>query len=166
VSGPLANPRHEAFVRELAKGKSATEAYVAAGYKESRQHAARLATNGDIVARLAALQNAVAEKTVHTVERLIDKAEEARLLAMEIKQPAAAVTAILGIARLRGFLVDKPAEVTVTNNFAAFIDAPPRESYEEWCARRARDDVGGVRASRALESPKRAAARRDTGDMG
>jgi hypothetical protein len=46
--GILTNPRHELFAQELAKGRSATEAYMLAGYKPCRQNAARLMTNDDI----------------------------------------------------------------------------------------------------------------------
>ena len=58
----LKNARHELFAQNLAKGMSATEAYEKAGYKPSRQHAARLATKGDIVARVAELQGSTAKQ--------------------------------------------------------------------------------------------------------
>ena len=44
----LDNPKHEIFAQELAKGATQEEAYETAGYKPSRQHASRLATNGNI----------------------------------------------------------------------------------------------------------------------
>ena len=40
---PLKNPRHEAFAQGLARGMSASAAYVAAGYKANRHNAAALA---------------------------------------------------------------------------------------------------------------------------
>jgi phage terminase small subunit len=55
----LKNTKHEKFASELAKGASMTAAYKAAGYKPNRQHASRLATNGDIQARVAELQPTV-----------------------------------------------------------------------------------------------------------
>jgi tripartite-type tricarboxylate transporter receptor subunit TctC len=51
----LENQRHELFAQELAKGKSASEAYVSSGYKPSRKNAARLKANEDIAARVAEL---------------------------------------------------------------------------------------------------------------
>ena len=39
--GVLTNPRHELFAQELAKGKSASEAYTLAGNRPCRQNAAR-----------------------------------------------------------------------------------------------------------------------------
>jgi phage terminase small subunit len=55
---------------------------------------------------------------------------------------------------------------TIVNNNVAFIDAPPRETYEEWTARRARIAAApDGRADRALEAPGRAASRRRPRDM-
>jgi phage terminase small subunit len=48
----LTNPRHERFAQELAKGKTATEAYRLAGYKHDDGHASRLAGNGRVSARV------------------------------------------------------------------------------------------------------------------
>jgi hypothetical protein len=90
----LENPRHEAFARELAKGKSATEAYEAAGFKPARQNAHRLITKNDVSARLAELQAIGAEKAALSVESLIAEAEAVRVRAMELGQLSAAVAAI------------------------------------------------------------------------
>lgn len=53
---PLPNARHERFAQELAKGKSATEAYQLAGYKPDGKNAARLTKNDGVAARVAELQ--------------------------------------------------------------------------------------------------------------
>lgn len=58
----LRSAKHEAFAQAVATGKSATEAYEAAGFKPHRQNAARLMTNDDIVNRVAEIKNRVAEK--------------------------------------------------------------------------------------------------------
>ena len=54
----LTNSKHEHFAQAVAKGVSATKAYVAAGYsaKGAAQSAARMLTNADICSRLAELQ--------------------------------------------------------------------------------------------------------------
>jgi hypothetical protein len=52
----LKNQRHESFARELARGKSATESYIEAGYHPCRQNASRLASNDDVKKRVAELQ--------------------------------------------------------------------------------------------------------------
>ncbi len=58
----LENPKHEAFAQGLAKGLSASDAYVGAGYKESRSAASRLSANVNIAARVAELVSKGAEK--------------------------------------------------------------------------------------------------------
>lgn len=67
----LSNPRHEKFCQELAKGKSASEAYEAAGFRGHRQNAHRLITNDDIQARVAELQQKGAERAEITVEQVL-----------------------------------------------------------------------------------------------
>jgi phage terminase small subunit len=64
----LKNPRHERFARELAKGNSATEAYIASGYDAvgaaARVNASRLLTNANISARIAELKRNIAERVI------------------------------------------------------------------------------------------------------
>lgn len=113
--GPLANTRHERFAQELAKGKSQTEAYEEAGYKQSRSAAARLAADVNICARVAEIQGRAAERTEITVatitERLLKIAEKA-----EGKDEASmlqvARASLMDAAKLNGLVVDK-AESTV-----------------------------------------------------
>ena len=52
----LRNPRHEAFAQALARGMSASAAYVEAGYKANRHNAAALAREQHIGTRVAELQ--------------------------------------------------------------------------------------------------------------
>lgn len=63
---PLENGRHERFCQQLAMGASQTQAYLAAGYRCSketaRRRASQLVTKGDISARIAALKLASAER--------------------------------------------------------------------------------------------------------
>src|SRR6476620_2968333 len=58
----LRNPRHEKFVQELAIGKSADAAYVAAGYRANRSNAARLSANQDIQKRVVEIQSMGAQR--------------------------------------------------------------------------------------------------------
>lgn len=58
----LKNARHETFAQGLAKGLTADEAYVSAGYKPDRGHASRLAANGNIRARVDEIKSRAAEK--------------------------------------------------------------------------------------------------------
>ncbi len=52
----LTNARRELFAQNLAKGMSADASHAAAGYKPSRQNAARMRAYDDIVGRVAKLQ--------------------------------------------------------------------------------------------------------------
>lgn len=69
----LRNPRHEAFAQGLAKGLSASDAYVAAGYSESRSAASRLSANVNIEARVAELVNKGADRAEVTIARVLDE---------------------------------------------------------------------------------------------
>lgn len=48
----LTNPRHEVFAQEVAKGKSSTEAYEVAGYRDGRKNAHRLGADEGILGRI------------------------------------------------------------------------------------------------------------------
>lgn len=67
----LKNARHEAFAQALAKGQAAADAYVTAGYKESRSAASRLSTNVNIQARVAELVNKGAERAEIDIARVL-----------------------------------------------------------------------------------------------
>jgi hypothetical protein len=115
----LANSRHEAFAQALARGSSATAAYVEAGYKQNRHNAAALAREKHIRTRvnelqeeqLAIHQQATAEAAANakvTLETLIAEAEAARAKAMEEKGgAAAAVSALIAKAKLAGMWREK-----------------------------------------------------------
>lgn len=71
-SKPLANPKHEAFVQNLALGQGDLEAYVNAGYKENKGNASRLRTNENIVARLEWIMADAAGKVGIDVQRVLN----------------------------------------------------------------------------------------------
>lgn len=106
----LSNAKHERFVQELAQGRSQTEAYENAGYKPSRSAAARLAADVNICARLAEIQNKVAERTEITIASITD-----RLLAIATKAEKsteapmlqAARASLMDAAKLNGLVVEK-----------------------------------------------------------
>jgi hypothetical protein len=125
--GILTNPRHELFAQELAKGKSASEAYTAAGYRSCRQNAARLMSNDDIRARLAELQAAAAKSTAITVESICRELDEANAVAKERGQASAMVSASALRAKLAGLMVEKvevggPGEFDACESVADFAD--------------------------------------------
>jgi phage terminase small subunit len=69
----LSNPKHELFAQELAKGDTATDAYVKAGYKPDDGNAARLAAKPEVQARVQELTGAAAEKVGVTIERITEE---------------------------------------------------------------------------------------------
>jgi hypothetical protein len=103
----LSNQRHELFAQELAAGKPASEAYSSAGYKPDDGHACRLAGNGKVRARVTELQSKAASRAEITLASLLDEAEEARCLAIQMKNPAAAIAAIKEKGVLSGIRIEK-----------------------------------------------------------
>lgn len=103
----LENQRYELFAQELAKGKSATEAYVLAGYKPSRKNASRLRTKEDIAARVAELQTVAARSAEITIESICRELDEANTVAKERGQASAMVSASALRAKLAGLMVER-----------------------------------------------------------
>jgi len=110
----LQNPKHERFAQALAKGKTADEAYVLAGYAENRGNAVRLKTNESIVKRVAELQDIGSMRAEVTLESLIREAGEIQEAAKQEKQYSAATAALTAKAKLAGLWIDK-AENTNRN---------------------------------------------------
>ena len=77
----LSNSKHEQFALAIAKGVSATKAYISAGYSEcgAKQSAARLLRNADVCSRVAQLR---AELSVGTIALEISS-RNARVQAMQ-----------------------------------------------------------------------------------
>jgi phage terminase small subunit len=127
----LKNTKHEKFCQELAKGKTATEAYKLAGYKPDRKHAARLTTRDDVAHRVAELQSRGAEKAAVTIESLIQEADQIQRKAVEDGQYAAAISALTAKAKLAGLWVER-AQNENHNVIYAITDVPLTE--DEWAA--------------------------------
>lgn len=103
----LPNARHERFAQELSKGKTASEAYVLAGYKANDGNAATLKGNQRILERISELQNAASMRVEVTIASLMQEASEIQAAAMEAKQLSAATAALTVKAKLAGLWVDK-----------------------------------------------------------
>ncbi|MDJ1632262.1 hypothetical protein [Rhizobium rhizogenes] len=68
----LKNARHETVAQALAQGKTAIEAYVAAGFKANRSHASRLVAKGNVQKRVEEIKSRVSEKAEWTAaDRLL-----------------------------------------------------------------------------------------------
>jgi len=114
----LKNPRQERFAQLLSSGKTATDAYVQAGYKPSHSNGAWLARKEDISSRVAELNReafereraaaaVAAERTAVTRQSLIEMAQEIRQGAIADGQWAAAVAATKEIGVLAGIRIER-----------------------------------------------------------
>lgn len=131
----LENPKHERFAQALAKGQSATEAYVTAGYQESRSAASRLSTNVNVIARVAELQDRGAQRAEVTLESLIKEAGEIQTAAQADKQYSAATAALTAKAKLAGLWVDRSETENTNTNYV--VSSDPVDNVEEWEAEHA-----------------------------
>jgi hypothetical protein len=120
------NPRHEKFAQELAAGKSASEAYVLAGFKKNDGNCIRLKGNERIQSRLAELQDAAARKSEITVESICRELDEANAVAKARGQASAMVSASALRAKLAGLMVERQqVEIGGPGSFDHMTD--PRE---------------------------------------
>lgn len=146
----LANPKHEAFARNLAKGMDATDAYEAAGFKRHRGNASALRAKQNIASRVRELVEAVTERAVERIvydkEQAMKEVEEARRMAMESGQPRAAVSAVELKSKLSGFLIDKK-EVGAAGDFENMSTDELRKLLRE---RRAASDHLGIENRRGV----------------
>lgn len=139
----LTNPKHERFAQELAKGKTATEAYVLAGYKSHDGNAATLRGNQRVLDRVAELLNRAATRAEISIasitESLLRIAEKAESLG-EASGLSVAKGAWMDAAKVNGLIVDK-AENTNRN-----VD-PARVTDAELAAVVQADSSAGTSAS-------------------
>ena len=109
--GTLKNSKHELFAQEVAKGRSCSEAYVAAGFNAHGSNAARLSQNESVRARVEELLGAAAEKAGVTiswvVEGLVENYNRA-MQAVEIKRPDGTTT---GEYKYDGSVANKSLEL-------------------------------------------------------
>lgn len=103
----LENPRHERFAQELAKGKTADEAYESAGYAANRGNATRLKANDSVMKRVAEIQERSAVRAEVTLEDLIGHAARIMAAAEADGQFAPAVSALKELGILTGKRVER-----------------------------------------------------------
>jgi len=157
----LTNPRHERFAQELAKGKTASEAYVTAGYKESRANASTLRQNQNILDRVSELlkehesihaqATADAVKSVGltkqwVIETLMDnvaKAMQAKAATNDEGQPIGeyqyqgnvANKALELLGKELGMFVDRSLTENVNTNYV--VSGDPVDNVDDWEAQHA-----------------------------
>ena len=103
----LKNQRHEIFAQELAKGKTATEAYETAGFSPNRANAARLKSYESVGARVAEIQGAGAARAEISLAGVLSELDQAIAIARAKGQPNALVNAAALRAKLGGLMVEK-----------------------------------------------------------
>lgn len=108
ADAPL-TPKQEAFALAYVETGNAAEAYRRAyDVKAATQHstiysaASRLLADPKICARVAELQDQAAQLALFTVKNAFEEYEIARQLALEEKNPSAAVAAVTGKVKLFG----------------------------------------------------------------
>jgi len=129
----LENRKHELFAQALAKGENASSAYRASGYSatgnSAEAAASRLLSDVKVQARVAELQERAAIRTEKTVADLVTMLEEDRILAREVEQPSAAISAVMGMGKLLGLVKDK-TELTGKDGAAIEINQKVREDAD------------------------------------
>lgn len=109
----LSNARHERFAQELAKGKTATEAYELAGFKPDDGNASKLASKQPVQDRVQELTGSIAAKVVE--ETGIDRARilhELGTIALsplgsEVVRSADKRAALVDYARIEGWVIER-----------------------------------------------------------
>ena len=138
MAGKL-TPKQEAFCLAYIETGNASEAYRQAYDAENmkpatvNRNAKALLDNSKISTRVEALQAEHQERHNITVDGLTEELEQARILAMaDPKGAGAAVTAIMGKAKLHGLVMDRMKMTSeVTQRYVAEMPAVIPDS-EEW----------------------------------
>ena len=106
--GQLKNHRQETLAQVFVATGNKTEAYRQAGYSQNCSdrtitgNVMRLFRTPQVLNRVAELQAEQAKLHAVTVESLTAQLREDRQLAYTVKNPSAAVSAVMGMARLHG----------------------------------------------------------------
>jgi len=100
---PLSD-KQKRFCEEYLIDFNATQAAIRAGYskKTARQQGSRLLSNVDIQEYLKEIRGVLKERSLVTAESITRELEDARIMAMDIAKPSAAVTASSTKAKLHG----------------------------------------------------------------
>jgi len=121
----LSNAKHELFCQHLALGKTASEAYELAGYKPSRSNASVLRAKHSVSDRLSEIlqqsERKVVQQIEYTRDSILAELEEARQMALELKNPSAAWQSAMAKAKILGLIIDR-REVSDVSPFDGLTD--------------------------------------------
>lgn len=128
--------RQERFVLLIVKGETQSKAYEKAGYsvkslKVAATNASNLMKNPNIQGRLAEIQGALAVRTIVSLESLTDDLLDIKAKAMANGSYGPAVAAVVAVARLHGFMVDR-AELTIEHRPAPLPTKVIELTESEW----------------------------------
>lgn len=123
--------KQEAFAQKYVETGVASEAYRFAydadGMKDEAiwVNASKLLKHAKVALRIAELRESHQERHDMSIDRLTDMAMRAYNLAMKegVDSPAAAVSAVMGIAKLHGLVVDKSQSLNIVANFDSVLRA-------------------------------------------
>ena len=129
-------PQQEKFVRLLAEGMTQQAAYEAAGYAARGPSADKCASvllrNGKVSKRLAEVQEEMAYASQVTVGYISRELRKVYHLAVAEKQTGGATAALMGLAKLHGFLWDRQQIEMIVRKPSADPDAPDAMTETEW----------------------------------
>jgi hypothetical protein len=137
---PMKNPKYEAFCQGMAKGMTASAAYLAAGYKGDRTAASRLSTNVNIKRRIAEIigeTTNMAQKELGWQARdLFNRVRKISEAALEVGDLRTALDAEKFTIECFGYR-DSPTltHEHVHGTSVASVDRPPEEGRREGVAR-------------------------------
>ncbi len=100
-------PKRELFCREYLVDLNQKAAAERAGFKQPQVKGAQLMAVPEVQARIAELQAEVAVRNEITVDSILQQLQDDRLLARELKQTSAAVSADIAMAKMSGNWVDR-----------------------------------------------------------
>jgi len=106
-------PKQEAFAQAYLETGNASEAYRrsydAESMKETAIHvnASKLLKNTKVALRLDELQKRAQKRHDITIDTLTEMLKEDRALARDLEQTSAAVSAVMGLAKIHGLILDK-----------------------------------------------------------
>lgn len=105
--------KQEAFAQAYHETGNASEAYRRAYNAENMKEetiwrkAKEVADNGKVTARISELQKRAQQRHDITIDTLTEMLKEDRELARNLEQTSAAVSAVMGLAKIHGLILDK-----------------------------------------------------------
>ncbi len=124
---PDLTPKQEAFARKYVELGNASEAYRQSYDADNsspetvKVEASRLLDNPNVALTVIKLQEEARERTLVTVESLTRELDEDRELARAEKQTSAAISAVMGKAKLHGLVTDKTKQTVEAGGELALL---------------------------------------------